>query len=256
MKIATFNANSIRSRIDIILNWLDKHQPDVLCIQETKCQDKDFPGEVFDDTDYEFVFKGQKAYNGVAIFSKFPIEECDFGLDSEPVDESRIISVKINNINIINTYIPQGNDRDSEKFQYKLEWFKRFKQYLTNKFKPTNNVIWLGDLNVAPEAIDVHSPERLEGHVCFCSEVWDAFADVKEWGFTDILREKHPDETIYTFWDYRSRTAFENDRGWRIDHILVTPSLVNKCSKVYVDREPRGMEKPSDHTFLVAEFDL
>ena len=145
---------------------------------------------------------------------------------------------------------------DTDKFAYKLEWYRRLRLYIENRYKADDPVVWLGDLNVAPTDIDVHDPKRLLGHVCFRPEVWEAFENVKSWGFVDLLRKHHPDERIYTFWDYRSKTAFTNDRGWRIDGILATEKLAEKCSDCYVDREPRGFERPSDHTFLVAELDV
>jgi len=256
MKIATFNANSLRARLDIVLNWLDENQPDILCIQETKVQDCDFPGEAFDACGYEFVFKGQKSYNGVAIFSKLPIEDVQFGLDDEPFDEPRLAKVRIGDLNIVNTYIPQGADPKSEKFAYKLKWFARLKQFFDNHFSPNDNVLWLGDMNVAPEAIDVHAPKRLLGHVCFCEEVWQAYADVKSWGFYDVMRKLHPDEQIFTFWDYRRKNALEDNIGWRIDHFLATAPLLEKCTACYVDTKPRTLERPSDHTFVITELDM
>jgi exodeoxyribonuclease III len=256
MKIATFNANSIRARADVVRNWLDANSPDVLCVQETKVQDSEFPVSVFDGSGYEIVFRGQKSYNGVAVFSRHGFENVSFGLDSEPADEPRLADVKVKGINIVNTYIPQGYMVESDKFAYKMEWFKRLRAYFDKKYKPADKLIWLGDLNVAPTDIDVHDPKRLLGHVCFCPEVWGAFENVKSWGFVDLLRKHYPDERIYTFWDYRSKSAFTKDRGWRIDIILAAEKLAKKCTDCYVDREPRGMERPSDHTFLIAEFDL
>ncbi len=255
MKIATFNANSIRSRLEIVKDWLRDNQPDVLCVQETKVQDKDFPLEEFAGSGYEIVFKGQKSYNGVATFSRLPIEEVEYGLDDEPKDEPRIIRTKIKGINIVNTYVPQGNSPESDKFQYKLQWYARLKSYFDKRFTTDDMVAWLGDMNVAPTDIDVHNPTALLGHVCFRPEVWEAFADVKSWGFTDILRKHYPEEIIYTFWDYRGG-SYQNNRGWRIDHILTTPPLTAKSVKCYVDKAPREQDKPSDHTFFTAEFDV
>ncbi len=255
MKIATFNANSIRSRLGIITDWLEENKPDVLCVQETKAQDKDFPLADINAKGYEAVFKGQKSYNGVATLSRLPIESLESGLDDEPFDKPRLLNTKIAGINIINTYIPQGADPDSEKFTYKLQWFERLKKYFEKRFKPDDKVIWLGDMNVAPEDIDVHNPERLLGHVCFRPEVWEAFADVKSFGFIDILRKYYPQEQIFTFWDYRGG-SFANNRGWRIDHILATKPVADKSLGCEVDKKPREKQKPSDHTFFVAEFDI
>ncbi len=255
MKIATFNVNSIRSRLEIVKSWLSENKPDVLCVQETKAQDKDFPLDEFAGSGYGIVFRGQKSYNGVATFSRLPIEEVEYGLDDEPKDEPRIIRTKIKGINIVNTYVPQGNSPDSDKFQYKLQWYARLKRYFDKRFTPADMVAWIGDMNVAPTAIDVHNPTGLLGHVCFRPEVWEAYADVKSWGFTDILRKHYPEEVIYTFWDYRGG-SYQNNRGWRIDHILTTPPLTDKSIKCYVDKTPREKEKASDHTVFVAEFDV
>ena len=254
MKVASFNANSLRSRLDIVLGWLDANGPDVLCVQETKVQDVDFPHEAFASSGYEYVFKGQKKYNGVAIFAREAITDAAFGLDDEPVDEARIIRAKVGGVWIVNTYVPQGFERISEKFQYKLDWFKRLRKYFDDHFSADDAVLWMGDLNVAMDERDVHDPERLLGHVCYCPEVQDALRDVAGWGFTDVFRMLCDEGGQYTFWDYRARNALENNRGWRLDYIMATKSMAAKCKKCWVDREPRGMVKPSDHTFLIAEF--
>ena len=255
MIIATFNANSIRTRLDIVKDWLSEKSPDILCVQETKVQDKDFPLLSFDGLGYNVIYKGQKSYNGVAIFSKQKPDSYEFGLDDEPKDESRLICAKFGDVNIINTYVPQGADAESEKYQYKLQWYKRLRAFIEKRFTPQDKVIWLGDLNVAPLDIDVHNPKGILGHVCFRPETWDAYQNVLDWGFTDILRKHYPQEIMYTFWDYRA-SSFANNKGWRIDHILATSAMAAKSVGCYVDAKPREAEKPSDHTFLVAEFDV
>jgi len=171
MKVVSFNVNSLRARLPIVLQWLDEHQPDILCVQETKVQDVDFPTDAFDRSDYKYVFKGQKSYNGVAIFSRSEITNVKFGFDDEPKDEARLIKTEINGIVIVNTYVPQGYQPDSEKFQYKLNWFERLLILFKKNFKPGEPVLWVGDLNIAPEPIDVYDPENLLGHVCFHPEV-------------------------------------------------------------------------------------
>ena len=255
MIIATFNANSLRMRIEIVLQWLRKNKPDILCVQETKVQDEDFPAEAFDSCGYEYVFKGQKKYNGVAIFSRNAINEVSFGLDSEPQDQARIITATIGDITVVNTYIPQGVSRDSEKFAYKLEWFARLRDYFQRNFSADEPIIWVGDMNVALDERDVHSPESLLGHVCYCPEIWEAFDSVKHWGFEDIFRKQCDEGGHYTFWDYRAG-ALQQNKGWRLDYIMATKSLAGKCSRCWIDKLPRMEIKPSDHTFLAAEFDL
>ncbi len=255
MLIATFNANSLRSRLPIILKWLGKNRPDVLCVQETKVQDHDFPEEAFAGSGYEFVFKGQKKYNGVAIFSRSKISEVSFGLDSEPKDEARLIKAVINGVTIVNTYIPQGYERESEKFQYKLAWYARLSEYFARLFRHTDQIIWAGDFNIAREAKDVYDPDRLWGHVCYCAEVQEALARIMESGFVDVFRAHCDEAKQYTFWDYRG-LSFRRNFGWRLDYIMATKTLAAKCTRCWIDKEPRKMEKPSDHTPLLAEFKL
>jgi len=254
VKIASYNVNSLRVRLPIVLQWLKDHQADVLCVQETKVQDGDFPTEAFENSGYKYAFKGQKSYNGVAIFSRHPIEQVQYGLHDEPKDEARLITASINGIFIVNTYVPQGNSPESEKFQYKLQWFYRLRKYFEQNFRPEDLVVWTGDLNIAPEPIDVHDPERLLGHVCFHPDVHMALREVMAWGFEDVFR-KHCDKAgEYTFWDYRLRDTFKRNLGWRLDHIMATASLAKKSSACYIDKEPRTAERPSDHTPVVAEF--
>ncbi len=255
MKIASFNVNSIRSRLPVVLDWLIENKPDALCVQETKVQDVDFPAEPFDQAKYNYVFKGQKSYNGVAIFSKNKLKNVRFGLDDEPKDEPRLIKAEINGITIVNTYIPQGYLPDSDKFQYKLDWFGRLHEYFKKHFKPTDPVVWVGDFNIAPESIDVYDPIGLLGHVCFHPQVQKALKEVMKWGFTDVFRMHNAEPGQYTFWDYRMINSFKRNLGWRLDHIMATKPLAEKCTACYIDKKPRITEKPSDHTPIVAEFD-
>jgi exodeoxyribonuclease-3 len=254
MKIASFNVNSLRARLDIVLNWLDREQPEVLCLQETKVQDVDFPAEAFENSGYQYVFKGQKSYNGVAVFSKIKPENVKTGFDDDPKDQPRLIRVDIDGIAVVNTYVPQGYLPDSEKFEYKLNWYDRLLDYFESNFKPSDPIIWLGDLNVAPLEIDVYDPKRLYGHVCFGPDVHKAFKKVTEWGFVDVFRMHCDKPGQYTFWDYRQNSVQRN-LGWRLDHIMATKPLVQKCTACYIDKQPRTANRPSDHTPIVACFD-
>ncbi|MFH1615070.1 MAG: exodeoxyribonuclease III [Planctomycetota bacterium] len=256
MKAASFNANSLRSRVGIILDWLDQNQPDILCVQETKVQDEDFPHEAFEQSGYNYVFRGEKKYNGVAIFSRDRIVNVEYGLLNEPRDEARLIKASIGGINVVNTYIPQGYDVQSDKFEYKLQWFKRLKTYFAKKFKPCDYVLWMGDFNVAPEPRDVYDPDKLSGSVCFHPAEHKALGEVMRWGFVDIFRLHCEEEGQFTFWDYRIINGCERNLGWRLDHIMATQVLSQKSISSYIDRRPRLAIKPSDHTFIVAEFDL
>ena len=255
MKVASFNVNSLRARLPVVLRWLAENRPDVLCVQETKVQDVDFPADAFEETGYRYVFKGQKSYNGVAIFSRVEINNVQFGFDDEPKDEARLMRAEINGIFIVNTYVPQGYSPESEKFEYKLEWFGRLGAYFDENFRPGDAVLWTGDFNVAPEAIDVYDPERLLGHVCYHPEAHKALKEVMGWGFVDVFRMHCDEAGQYTFWDYRLRDSFRRNLGWRLDHIMATKALAEKCTACYIDKEPRLADRPSDHTPIVAEFD-
>jgi exodeoxyribonuclease-3 len=258
MKVATLNANSIRSRLELVLDWLRREDPDALCLQETKVQDADFPAEPFQDAGYQVVFRGQKAHAGVAIVSQEEPQEVVFGLDDGgQADEPRLIRAVIGGIGVVNTYVPQGRSPDSEHFQYKLEWLARLRAFFERHYSPQEPLLWMGDFNVAPDPIDVHDPKRLKNHVDFHPEARAALEQVLAWGFVDVFRLHHPEEPgQYTFWDYRVRGALEQGLGWRVDHIWATEPLARKSTEAWIDVEARRAERPSDHTFLVAEFAL
>lgn len=257
MKIATFNVNSVRKRISIVTRWLKKHAPDVLCLQETKVQDSEFPLEALESTGYVVTFRGMKGYNGVAVLTKTKPEFASNGLDKGPnADGPRLLQVEVQGVTIVNTYIPQGFQIDHPKYQYKLEWFKRLRRYFSRHFSPDQSIIWCGDMNVAPLPIDVHHPEKHLTHVCYHQDARDAYQQTLSWGFEDVFRRLYPDRQQYTFWDYRKPDALKANRGWRIDHILATKPLAKKCSAVEVDVNPRKTETPSDHTILWAKFSI
>lgn len=257
MKIATFNVNSIRRRLSIVLACLEKHRPDVLCLQETKVQDAEFPVLPFVAAGYHVVFRGMKGYNGVATVSRTPADEVAYGFHAgKDAEDVRVLRVVINGITVINTYAPQGFDIESPKYQYKLKWFKRLRAYFAKHLSPAAPVVWCGDMNVAPRPIDVHSPEKHLKHVCSHEAARKAYAETVTWGFEDVFCRLYPDRQQYTFWDYRRPSALEANKGWRIDHILATPPLAARCTRVEVDLEPRRKKEASDHTWLWAEFDL
>lgn len=257
MRIATFNANSVRARLDIVTAWLRKHQPDVLCIQETKVVDADFPALPFREAGYHVAYCGQKSYNGVAVATRAAPTSVRFGLDDGgPADETRLAYVRLGSLHVVNTYIPQGRSIDHEMYAYKLEWLKRLRAYFDRHFSTRKRVVWLGDMNVAPQHMDIHNAEQQTDHVCFHVDVREAYADTVSWGFTDVFRAQHPEPGHYTFFDYRTVNAVKSKMGWRIDHVMVTPPLARRCANTWIDLEPRLAPKPSDHTFLVAEFDV
>jgi exodeoxyribonuclease-3 len=255
MRIASFNVNSVRVRLPIILAWLQKNQPDVLALQETKVQDESFPAQQFEAIGYRCVFRGQKSYNGVALASRHELERVEFGLPGAPRDETRIVTAQVRGITLVNTYVPQGYLADTDRFQYKLDWFARLLDYFQTRFKPDNPVLWMGDLNIAPLPIDVYDPIAVQGHVCYHPAVHKALAEIMAWGFTDLFRKHCAEAGQYTFWDYRIGNYFARNRGWRIDHLMATAPLADRCTACYIDREPRGADRPSDHTPIVAEFD-
>lgn len=257
MKIATFNANSIRARIDIVTKWLTKNNPDILCLQETKVQDQDFPVEPFAKAGYHIVFKGQKSYNGVALISRIKPTRVTFGFDDrKQADETRLLYARVGPVHVINTYVPQGREIDHEMYQYKLQWFKRLKRYFDRHFTTRMKLVWLGDLNIAPESKDIHNAEQQENHVCYHKDVRHAFADTLSWGFVDVFRKHHPEPQQYTFFDYRTKDPVKRQMGWRVDHILATPPLAKRSVDSFIDVKPRMTSRPSDHTFLVAEFNV
>ena len=255
MKIATFNANSIRVRLPIVLAWLERERPDILCLQETKAQDKDFPEIQFQDAGYEVIYRGQKSYNGVAIISRFPAEEIHLNLYEGGDEEARFISAQIQNIPVINVYVPQGSAVGTEKFEYKLRWLSDLLSYIKSRYNSASPLLLAGDFNVALESIDVYDPEGFRGEVGFHPDEQALMQQYFEWGFVDIFRSHQPAGGHFTFWDYRIPNALKRKMGWRIDYILSTPSLAEMVRNVWIDTEARTLKKPSDHTFLVAEFD-
>lgn len=240
----------------IILEWLKKEKPDVLALQETKVQDIDFPEKDFLDAGYFVSFRGMKSYNGVATLTREKPSKVIYGFkpgaDSE---DFRIIQTVVNGIRVINTYVPQGSNIESEKYQYKLKWFSRLRKYFDKHLKGKEPIIWLGDLNVAPEPIDVANPERNLNDPCFHIEAREEYKKTVERRFVDVYRLKYPKKVQYTFWDF-FRNAYQNNRGWRIDHIMATPELAELCTKVVVDVKPREKPSPSDHTIVWAKFKL
>lgn len=259
LKVATYNTNSVRARLPIILAWLAKEGPDVLCLQETKVPDDAFPKEAFVEAGYRALFRGEKGYSGVAMLIResAAAKNIRYGLDDDgPPDESRLLAAEVRGIPIVNTYVPQGQDPKAEVFQYKLAWFARLFSYFDRHFSPQEPLLWMGDFNVAPEPIDVHDPVRLLGHVGFHPDEHRALAAVKAWGFADVFRKHEPTTNQYTFWDYRVKDGVARGKGWRVDHIWATAPLADRSIRAWIDPEPRLAKRPSDHTVLAAEFEL
>jgi exodeoxyribonuclease-3 len=255
IKIATWNVNSIRARQEAVLSWLRKHAPDLLCLQETKVEDAQFPMEAFRAAGYEPVVAGQKSYNGVAMLSKRPLTEVRIGFADLPLDEQkRLMAATIDGIRVINVYMPNGQSVGSEKFIYKLGFIARLRTYLDQCHKPEEPLVLVGDFNVAPEPIDVHDPKGWEGEVLFHPEARAALAHLKSWGLEDLFRLHHTEGGAYSWWDYRI-AAFRRNLGLRIDHLWGTSGVAARCRGCEIDKAPRAGERPSDHAPVIAVFE-
>jgi exodeoxyribonuclease-3 len=256
MKVATWNVNSIRRRLPLLLHWLEQHAPDVMCLQETKVQDADFPVEPLRSAGYHVIFRGRKSYNGVATLTRTPPEYILHGL-REGIDEEddRVLLTRVQGISIVNTYVPQGYKINSDKYAFKLQWFERIRNYFEAYLDPTKPALWMGDVNVAPEPIDVYHPDRRVNDVDFHIDARNAYKQAVAWGFRDVFRMLHPDRIQYTYWDY-FRNALANNWGWRIDHILATEPLAGLCRASDVDLVPRQDSAASDHTVVWADFEV
>lgn len=255
LKVASFNVNSLRARLTILLDWIKTASPDIVCLQETKVLDNIFPQKDFEKIGFHVVFRGEKTFNGVAILSRSPFEDIHYGFEdgSEAV---RLISAKIKGITIINTYVPQGFHPLSEKFREKLDWLQRLYYYFKENYKPSMPIIWTGDFNIAPEPKDVYAPDLLRGHVGFHPDEHAVLLKFKEWGFIDVFRLHNSESGQYSFWDYTIRNAVTKGMGWRIDHMWATKIIAEKSIKAWIDISPRLLQKPSDHTPVIAEFKI
>lgn len=248
MKIATYNVNGINGRLPVLLRWLAESAPDVACLQELKAPQEKFPIEAIEAAGYEAIWHGQKSWNGVAILSRVgaPVETRR-GLPGDPDDlNSRYIEAAVNGVLIAGLYLPNGNPRPGPKFDYKLAWFERLIAHGAELMASKMPVVIAGDFNVMPTERDVYKPERWLDDALFAPEVRATFFRLLGQGWTDALRTRHPDETIYTFWDY-FRNAYARNAGLRIDHLLLSPALAPRLIDAQVDRDVRGWEKSSDH---------
>jgi exodeoxyribonuclease-3 len=255
MKLATWNVNSIRKRLPLLLDWLARHKPDVMCLQETKVQDSDFPAAAIRAAGYYVHFRGAKGYNGVATLTRVAPEAVFYGFREGPDSEDvRVLEVVVAGVPVVNTYVPQGYRIGTDKYAFKLEWFRRVRQYFDERLDPRKAAVWTGDLNVAPGPIDVYHPDHRVNDVDFHIDARNAYAEAARWGFVDVFRKLHPERVQYTYWDY-FRNALENNWGWRIDHIMATKPLADVCRAADVDMEPRRAPGASDHTVVWAEFD-
>lgn len=255
MLLATWNVNSIRARLPRLLAWLERRRPDVVCLQETKVVDDDFPSAEIEALGYHCRAFGQRTYNGVAILSREEPGEVRLGLPDDPADaDRRVIAATVAGVRVVNVYVPNGTALDDPRYEGKLAWLRRLGHYLERSHSPLEALAVCGDFNVAPEDRDVWDVARWRGQLLFTEPEKESLRALMGWGLVDTLRQLHPDAQVFTWWDYRNAAFF---RGWglRIDHVLATPPLAARCTAVEVDRAERKGEKPSDHAPVLAWFD-
>ena len=251
MIISSWNVNSVRARIENIKNYLKKYKPDILMMQEIKTENINFPYDDFSNLNYESHVFGQKSYNGVAIISKNKLKNIRFDLIKDKLNQSRIISAdaefKNKNIQLINIYIPNGNPIDTEKYQYKKKWLDDLIRQLKSCIKKNPNIILGGDFNIIPSSEDVYNAKSFENDALFRLEIRKKLREMINLGFNDVYRHFNKTKEDYTFWDYM-RGAWQKNNGMRIDHFLVSNSIIDKIKSVNINKDPRGRKKPSDHT--------
>jgi len=255
LKIVTWNVNSIRARHDRVLNWLQANEPDIICLQELKCTEADFPFDEVSSLGYIATVHGQKTYNGVAILSFDEPSEVIVGLgDDEDDPQARLVSAVIEGIRTVCVYVPNGGEMGSDKWAYKLRWYERLRAWFERNADPDEPLVLCGDFNVAPLDIDVARPNQWGDGVLCVPQAREALQHIVDWGLTDTFRAQYPtEEASYSWWDYR-RNGFAYGNGLRIDMVYATAGLAAKCSGAFIDSEERGGEKPSDHAPVGALF--
>jgi exodeoxyribonuclease-3 len=250
MKLATWNVNSLKVRLPHLLEWLAANPVDVVCLQETKTEDKNFPLTELQQAGYQAVFSGQKTYNGVAILSREQVIEVQCGIPDFEDEQKRVIAATLNGIRVVCVYVPNGQEVGSDKYQYKLKWLAALQSWLKVELQRYPKLVLMGDYNIAPEDRDVHDPAAWQGNVLVSEPERTAFQRLQSLGLRDAFRLFEQAEKSYSWWDYRM-LAFRRNMGMRIDHILVSSAL--QCSSCFIDKAPRKLERPSDHTIVLAE---
>lgn len=251
LKIVTWNVNSLRVRLAHLLAWLASEQPDIVVLQETKLEDKDFPIAELQQAGYHVVYSGQKTYNGVAILSRLPIADATSAIPHLNGTQQRILTANIAGITIVNIYVPNGSTAGSDKYLYKLDWLKELRNYLQQQLKENPYLVVLGDFNIAPTDSDVHDPKAWEGQVLVSEPERMALQAIMSLGLQDTFRLFETASGHYSWWDYRMG-AFRRNHGLRIDHILMSSALSKQCVSCIIDKAPRSWERPSDHVPVVA----
>ena len=255
LKATTWNVNSLKVRLPQVLDWLVREKPDVLCLQETKMPDAQFPSPAFREIGYHAICSGQPTYNGVAILSNTPIEMPQSSMDDHPDDHRRFLSARIGGVRIVNVYVPNGQDLDSPKFAYKLEWLKRLTRYIEKLRSDPEPVLLMGDFNIVPGDLDTWDPEGFKDQIFHSTPERKALENLFHAGFSDLYRTLYPDRQEFSWWDYRMG-SFHRNRGLRIDLILSTPPLTDRCRDMLIDRQARKAERPSDHAPVTALFSV
>jgi exodeoxyribonuclease-3 len=254
VKLVTWNVNSIRQRQDRLVALLARHAPDVVCLQETKATDADFPAEAVRAAGYQFAHAGQKTYNGVAILAREPLADVTVGLrDGGDDAQARLIGATVSGVRVISAYAPNGQSVGSDKYAFKLDWFARLRKMLEREHAPAQPLALVGDFNVAPADADVHDPEAWRGQVLCSEPERAALRTLCEWGLVDAFRRRYPDKVAFTWWDYRM-LGFPKNHGLRIDHLLLTDALVQRLEDVVIDREERKGKGASDHAPVIGVF--
>lgn len=254
MKVVSWNVNSIKARESRLFSWLERHTPDVMCLQELKVDDEHFPYDALRERGYHAVANCQKTYNGVAILAREPLQVVHSNIDDEVDDaQARLVSARVQGVTVMCVYVPNGSTVGSEKYQYKLAWFKRLRAFLQRVASPRDPLLVCGDFNVAPRVSDVAKPTLWEDSVLFHPEVRAAFEEVTKWGLVDVFHKHHPAGGIYSWWDYRM-LGFPKNNGLRIDHVLATDALACRSQDASVDREERKGALPSDHAPVIVNF--
>ncbi|MFW9610631.1 MAG: exodeoxyribonuclease III [Fluviibacter sp.] len=251
MKIATWNVNSLNVRLPHLLDWLTSAQPDIVGLQELKCEDAKFPIEAIREVGYEAVFAGQKTYNGVAILSRSPITDIQRGIPGYDDPQQRVIAASIGGVRVVNAYFPNGQAPGSEKFAYKLDWLVHLTAWLKQELMTSTQLCLIGDYNIAPTDADAHPDWKETIHVSPPERA--AFAALEALGLCDVFRKFEQPEKSFSWWDYRMN-AFRRNFGLRIDHILASTTLADRCTACTIDKAPRTLERPSDHTPVIATF--
>ncbi len=255
LKLASWNVNSLKIRLEQVLAWFDACAVDILALQETKLIDESFPGEAFLDKGYHIVYSGQKTYNGVAIISRYPINEVLTDVPNFNDPQRRILAATIAGIRLINLYVPNGAAVNSDKYLYKLHWLEQVTEFIQDQLAHYEQVAVVGDFNIAPEDRDVHDPKEWEGSVLVSAAEREAFQTMLRLGLHDSFRCFFQNEDIFSWWDYRA-AGFRRNRGLRIDHILLNQRLKELCTHSAIDKEPRKSERPSDHAPVWVELAL